>query len=180
VIPGWFDFADLYDEMVARVPDGQLAFFVECGTYLGASAAHMGRLLARHPRKLIYFTTIDNWSGVNGEDPAVLEAAARKNLEPYTSDWFWVITGDCLEHAPDLYGDDALDFVFLDDDHSEAHVLAEIRAWWPKIRPGGVLAGHDFTTPSVIRALDAWGTPYERASTNCWRARKPAASVEAP
>jgi len=40
--------------------------------------------------------------------------------------------------------DGELDFVYLDARHDFAGVVADIRAWWPKVRVGGVFAGHDF------------------------------------
>lgn len=40
--------------------------------------------------------------------------------------------------------DGAIDFVYLDARHDFAGVVADIRAWWPKVRTGGVFAGHDF------------------------------------
>ncbi len=47
------------------------------------------------------------------------------------------------------------DLVFLDASHDEASVLADLEAWYPKVRPGGLLAGHDFdpAIPGVSRAL---------------------------
>lgn len=40
-------------------------------------------------------------------------------------------------------GDKSLDFVWLDDDHEEFHVRSEINALWPKMKPGGLIVGHD-------------------------------------
>ncbi len=48
----------------------------------------------------------------------------------------------CL--AAQSFSDESLDFVYLDADHSASAVQDDIRAWFPKIRPGGVLAGHDY------------------------------------
>jgi len=42
------------------------------------------------------------------------------------------------------FEDSSLDFVFIDGDHSYQAVIDDILAWWPKVRPGGVLAGHDY------------------------------------
>lgn len=36
------------------------------------------------------------------------------------------------------------DFVYIDADHSYAAAKADIEAWLPLVRPGGILAGHDF------------------------------------
>lgn len=49
-----------------------------------------------------------------------------------------------------------LDLVFIDGDHSYEGVKADIEAWLPKVRRGGILAGHDYYTrwPGVVRAVD--------------------------
>jgi hypothetical protein len=56
----------------------------------------------------------------------------------------------------DRVADASLDFVFIDADHLEEGVRADIYAWRPKIRSGGVLCGHDYHPdfPGVIRAVD--------------------------
>lgn len=46
------------------------------------------------------------------------------------------------------------DAVFIDADHSYSAVCADIRAWRPLVRPGGVLCGHDYNNKSVQRAVD--------------------------
>ena len=42
------------------------------------------------------------------------------------------------------FRDNFLDFVYLDANHAYKAVKADIAAWWPKIRPGGMLAGDDY------------------------------------
>ena len=36
----------------------------------------------------------------------------------------------------------SLDFVYLDARHDFMGVVADIQAWWPKVKVGGVFAGH--------------------------------------
>ena len=43
-----------------------------------------------------------------------------------------------------LVRDGSLDFVYLDADHKYALVRADLAAWYPKVRPGGVVSGHDY------------------------------------
>lgn len=42
------------------------------------------------------------------------------------------------------FKDDELDFVYIDGNHDYAAVLDDMDAWWPKVKQGGVLGGHDF------------------------------------
>ena len=42
------------------------------------------------------------------------------------------------------FADESLDFVYLDADHSYESVKADLNAWNPKIRTGGLFAGDDY------------------------------------
>lgn len=42
------------------------------------------------------------------------------------------------------FDDGSFDWVYIDADHSYEAVSADLRAWWPKLRVGGLLGGHDF------------------------------------
>ena len=37
-----------------------------------------------------------------------------------------------------------MDFVFIDASHEADMVYLDCEAWWPKVKVGGVLAGHDY------------------------------------
>lgn len=55
--------------------------------------------------------------------------------------------------------DASVDFVFIDAQHTYKSVTEDIAAWKGKVRPGGLICGHDydFTRPrfaDVIRAVD--------------------------
>ena len=71
--------------------------------------------------------------------------------------------------AATLFANASLDFVFIDADHSQASVQADIHAWRPKLRPGGILAGHDWNTyGSVQQAVTGLlGTDFS-VEGNCW------------
>jgi predicted O-methyltransferase YrrM len=59
-------------------------------------------------------------------------------------------------NAVDLYDDNSLDFVFIDAAHDYENVIKDIRAWYPKVKTGGLFAGHDYD-PSwhgVVKAVD--------------------------
>jgi Methyltransferase domain len=47
-------------------------------------------------------------------------------------------------NAASRHGDRSLDFVYLDADHSYEGVMKDLEAWRPKVRPGGMMCGHDY------------------------------------
>jgi hypothetical protein len=55
---------------------------------------------------------------------------------------------DCTKIIPDN-----LDFVYVDGDHSYEQVKKDIKNYYPKIRKGGILAGHDINQTGVFKAV---------------------------
>jgi hypothetical protein len=51
--------------------------------------------------------------------------------------------------------DQSLDFVYVDARHDYCGVTEDIRAYYPKLRPGGILAGHDFLSVAEQKAVDS-------------------------
>jgi len=60
---------------------------------------------------------------------------------------------DFSVNASKQFPDEYFDFVYIDADHTEEAVKEDILAWWPKVRSGGVLAGHDYS-PAIITFKD--------------------------
>ncbi len=50
------------------------------------------------------------------------------------------------------FSDGELDTVFIDGDHRYSAVLADLKAWFPKVREGGLCLGDDFRMPQVAAA----------------------------
>lgn len=62
----------------------------------------------------------------------------------------------------------SLDFVFIDADHTEAAVRADILTWAPKVRESGWMLGHDRDFPSVRRAIDDLLPGWREFRDRCW------------
>lgn len=51
----------------------------------------------------------------------------------------------------------SLDFVFIDGNHAYEYVRTDLQVWSEKVRPGGVVAGHDyfnFAGAGVVKAVN--------------------------
>lgn len=63
--------------------------------------------------------------------------------------------------AADGTPDGSLDFVYIDGDHRYEQVVLDLGLWWPKLRRGGLLAGHDFICPGETDG--GWGAAVQPA-----------------
>jgi hypothetical protein len=97
-----------------------------------------------------------------------------RRLAPYPH--VQAIRGPSVKAAavfPDAY----FDLVYIDADHSYESMKAHLAAWLPKVRPGGSIAGHDYTEfwgcGGVIRAVnECLGTPNRVFPDLSWLVRK--------
>lgn len=81
--------------------------------------------------------------------------------------------------AAALIADGSLDFVYLDADHSEAGLLRDLAAWFPKVRDGGLIAGHDLDHPdfpgvrrAAQRFFRRFGWSIQHAGQSIWTVTK--------
>lgn len=53
----------------------------------------------------------------------------------------------------DIFEDESLDFVYIDGNHAYDYVKQDLEKWWPKVKPGGLVMGHDYIL------MDWYGDP---------------------
>lgn len=63
-----------------------------------------------------------------------------ERLRPFSASVLRMSSLEAAETIPD----GSLDFVYIDGNHEASHVAADLEAWTPKVRPGGLVAGHDY------------------------------------
>jgi len=73
--------------------------------------------------------------------------------------------------------DESLDFVFIDADHSYEGCKSDIEAWAPKVKRGGLIAGHDYENTAfpkfgVRRAVDELFPQVDLGDNYTWFVRK--------
>jgi predicted O-methyltransferase YrrM len=142
------------------------ALGVELGTYLGASARAM---LMANPN--LHLWCVDKFDLVFG-----LEWAAGQTLRPWIADGRCeLINGDSARGGQMLaHLKGKLDFVFVDDGHATEDVLRDIRWFYPLLRPGGVMFGHDFDVPhnDVAQGVVQSGIKFDIPVGRMWRSFK--------
>jgi len=75
---------------------------------------------------------------------------AEKRLAPFSDKIIWIIkkSADAVSDVPNN-----LDFVYIDGNHSYKYALQDIHNYWPKVKEGGVLCGHDYYNMSKAREV---------------------------
>jgi cephalosporin hydroxylase len=177
--PSWFSFGKLYSFMVDRYPSG--SHFVEIGSWKGCSSSYMA-VEIHNSGKNIKFDCVDTWQGTQiGDDKSIHEqdpdVAAGVLYERFLSNidrvkqYINPVRMDSAEAAKN-YKDESLDFVFVDADHTYNGVMRDLNAWVPKIRVGGIIAGHDYAWCEDVRraVCDFFGCDDATAPWNegCW------------
>lgn len=119
-----------------------LDFGVEIGTERGLYAE---RLLAANPSLCLH--CVDPYLAYRGyrEHTSQLKLddfynEAQERLSLYRAS---IIRTPSIE-AVTAFADESQDFVYIDGNHSLLHVVQDLCYWTPKVRRGGIVAGHDW------------------------------------
>jgi predicted O-methyltransferase YrrM len=171
-IQGWFNFDGVYHQAVQRAESP--AHFVEVGAWKGKSAAYLAVEII-NSGKQIQLDIVDTWEGSkeHQHDPEVVNQTLYEefltNMKPVEGH-YRALRMTSLE-AAELYTDESLDLVLIDASHEYLDVKADIQAWLPKVKQGGILAGDDLPWPGVNQAVTELLTYHERHGAY-WLLRK--------
>ncbi len=95
---------------------------------------------------------IDPWRGLGSEYEDISNMVNQEHANAY-HDTMNSIKG--FEHRAfmlrglsseliDLFQDESLDFVYIDANHAYDFVVEDINLWFPKVKKGGLVMGHDY------------------------------------
>jgi len=102
-------------------------------------------------------TILLNQEGFDGEFEA-----SKKKLAPYNCTLVRKMSMDALND----FEDNSLDFVYIDANHDFPNFINDLHNWLKKVKPGGIISGHDYCNFSykkfthIKRALDAYARCY--------------------
>jgi predicted O-methyltransferase YrrM len=150
-IPGWFAYTDLYNEMVESAKGGEI--FVEVGAWFGKSTNHLATKI-KQSGKDIKFTSVDTWKGTDDE------ALHQNIVGAFNGDIFYEFIDntvlsdnygtfdtikDTSHNAANQFQNGSIDFIMLDAGHSYDSLMEDVKVWYNKVKPGGIISGDDYT-----------------------------------
>jgi len=119
---------------------------VEVGSYLGASTCFLATG-ARLRGGKVY--AVDTWTNIDmPEEPRDTYDEFISNTRPLKN---WIIPLRGLSTEVAYQFDEEIDLLFVDGDHSYGAVRADLDAWLPKLKDGGVVAFHDYNWAEGVR-----------------------------
>ena len=143
----------MYDHsqtLVDLINERQIGTFAEIGVWKGKTARFI--LRNKVPSLKIYwgidqykrlderhghmsFLSCEDWDG----------KYLRECQDMYYFDRFRIVRAPSLD-ACKIFPDQYFDLVFIDGSHFGKDVIDDINAWLPKVKIGGMLAGHDYNS----------------------------------
>lgn len=140
-------------DLATLVPAGGI------GIELGVATGLFSSALLQHGAQIGCLYSVDRWSDHHNVSEYF---HACQNLRVYGERS--VVLRATFEEALPLFPDASFDFIYID---AYAHTGQEggriLDQWWPKLKEGGVFAGHDYDPawPATIEAVDVFAAAHQ-------------------
>jgi hypothetical protein len=185
-IPGWFIYKSLYDKMVETTPFNST--FVEVGAWFGKSTNYLAGKI-KESKKNIHFTTIDTFKGTPTEDLHL------NIVDTFNGDIFYEfientvisnnygkfdIIKDESKNAASQFSNQSIDYIMIDGGHSYTEVMDDIKVWYNKVKPGGVISGDDYNIFQGVNDAvhEYFYNQFDKSFFRCWVRRKPRIQIK--
>src|SRR4051812_25257093 len=136
--------------------------FVEIGSWKGRSTSFVRPICNANRTRLV---CVDHWSGSRDSlaDRYARELAVEDVEQTFRANMHELgiavdVIAEPSSTAALRFEPGSVDRVFLDGSHDGESVTDDLRAWAPRLRTGGVLAGHDYDSKhaALCAAVDAF------------------------
>lgn len=154
------------DEIIKRLPDGPV-IGAEIGVFAGATSA---RLLSR-PDLTLYM--IDTWAPFEADGISVSKEQQWSNRREAISKTLFagyraVFVEKASTDAAACVSDASFYFVFIDANHYYDAVSEDIELWRNKVKPGGLLCGHDYANNEYDYGAEVERAVQDAAKRHGW------------
>jgi len=189
-IDGFFEYPSFYNMCMNEISDNSV--MVEVGSWMGRSSSYVASLI-KESGKNIKFYCVDTWEGseehidliksLQEKGISLYEVFQNNILECEVNDYITPIKLASIE-ASKTFADESIDFIHIDAAHDYDNVLADIKAWYSKIKPGGLITGDDYGWDGVYRAVNEYfGVEnityydHDNKNGNLWLYKKPISNI---
>lgn len=159
--PRWFNYSKFYDFIVETY---NFETFVEVGVWRGDSVGYLAsKLKDKNTTAKIYAVDLfDDWVAIGEGYPSNLNSDIIPNIyNTYNNTLNGLGVRDMITdvrsiswEAADKFEDGSLDIVYIDADHEYDSVYKDVKNWYPKVKKGGIISGHDAHAEQVMRAVN--------------------------
>lgn len=136
------------------------------GAEVGVQRGIFSSALLKRWKSARHFTLVDVWTqqenyfdGANYNNSAQLgfKAEALKRVENFSKMGVFidVCHGFSLK-CTRRYRKEFFDFIYVDARHDYNGVMEDLQAWWPLLKSGGIMAGHDYLTATEGPPWSNW------------------------
>lgn len=120
-----------------------------------------------------YKTTVDHINQLTQEQQDAVMDVAMNSVSLFKGQF--KVHRMTSEEAAEDFEDGSIDFVFIDGDHSYEGCANDIRLWYPKLKEGGLLSGHDYregrnygVMQAVNEFVQSTGKPLRLGANYTW------------
>jgi len=154
-LPIFWDAFHLFRHAAAMQDGGT---FLEIGGNRGGSllCAHLGMKSAGKKAKLLSI------------EPFFGDAVKRDEFFQNTQGLEFILYEDISDNVHPLVPDNSVDLLLIDGSHDPERIKSDVINYWPKLKKGGVMLGHDFDFGFIMRGYydpEVWDLP--RAVIEC-------------
>ena len=170
---------ELYTKIVSKYEKGVI---VEVGVWMGRSISFIIPICKSNGSKIY---AVDTWTGSTKEVGPMVDWVYEmmnvsgsmyfyecflRNLRQISGDHCVIPMLSNSVDAAKRFKDKSIDFVFIDADHSYESVKEDLNVWWPKVKVGGAIGGHDYHSSfGVVKAVDEFfGKKPDETSNSAW------------
>lgn len=134
----------------------------ETGAEVGVQQGYNAEKILYFWKNCQSFLLIDLWSHqdnnyrdfANNQDHQTFYEDAMFKMQPWRNitSVYRMKSIEAAQKIPDY----SLDFVYIDARHDYCAVSEDIESYWPKLRPGGIMSGHDYLTQDEMPDPQDW------------------------